>query len=134
MAKMTTDEAQRLENELISIFHNHPRESYRDALARIHQRLPDLKDMVTISDLNYRVPKLRRAGKIPASKRGARGSMPQAGGAMHPVARAYEELEVARQAAEDAQRRFEQAEEHLRTVLTDSLPTDFLHKLVRDHQ
>jgi len=131
MARLDTDQSQRLENELISIFHSNPGETYREALDRIHERLPDLKDEVSISDLNYRVPKLRRAGKIPASRRGSRsaGSTTAGGGAQHPVARAYQELDDAKLAMDQARRRYEQAEAHLTSVLKENLPSDFLRRL-----
>lgn len=134
MAKLTTEQSTKLENELISIFHTNPSETYHDALERVHQRVPELKDLVTISDLNYRVPKLRRAGKIPPSTRGGRSAAGSgvAGVAQHPVARAYQELEVAKQGMEDAQRRLSKAEENLSKVLRESLPADFLQKLAQE--
>lgn len=135
MAKLTTEQSNKLETELISIFHTNPGETYRDALERVHQRIPELKDLVTISDLNYRVPKLRRAGKIPGSKRAGRGGVTStvSGFVQHPVARAYQELESAKQGMEDAQRRLEHAEQNLSTVLKESLPPDFLQRLVQEH-
>jgi hypothetical protein len=136
MAKLTPEQSSKLETELISIFNTNPSETYHDALDRVHQRDPELKELVTISDLNYRVPKLRRSGKIPPSKRGGRGAATAdvAGVAQHPVARAYQELEVAKQGMEDAKRRLEQAEANLSKVLRESLPADFLHKLAQEQQ
>ena len=134
MAKLTPEQSSKLENELISIFQTNPSETYHEALDRIHQRLPELKDLVTISDLNYRVPKLRRAGKIGPSRRSGQsaGTSGVARVAQHPVARAYQELEIARQGMEDAQRRLTQAEANLSKVLRESLPSDFLHKLAQE--
>jgi hypothetical protein len=134
VAKLSNEQSQRLESELVSIFHTNPGETYRVALERIHERLPDLKNDVSISDLNYRVPKLRRAGKIPGSRRGSRatGSSATGVGAQHPVARAYQELDDAKQAMEHARRRYEQAETHLTSVLKENLPSDFLRRLAPD--
>lgn len=134
MAKLSQDQGTRLEQELIDIFQNNPSEPYQSALETIYQRQPDLRDSVALSDLNYRVPKLRRSGKLPASRRfGARGestsNQPQ-----HPVARAYQELDEAKRAVEESQKRYEDAQTHLRSILKQSLPQDFLESLIQDQR
>jgi hypothetical protein len=133
MAKLSSDQVARLENELISIFQSSPAEPYQSALATIHQRHPDLQDVVVLSDLNYRVPKLRRSGKLPASRRSGGRSVPATQTAsQHPVAQAYQELDEAKRAMEEAQRRYEEAQVHLRLILKESLPQDFLETLIQD--
>jgi hypothetical protein len=137
MAKLNQDQVSRLENELISIFQTNPAEPYQSALATIHSRHPDLTDLVVLSDLNYRVPKLRRAGILPASRRsGGRGpgSTVHATAQQHPVARAYQELDEAKRAVEEAQRRYEEAQVNLRSILKESLPQDFLETLIQEQQ
>jgi hypothetical protein len=133
MAKMSQDQVTRLESELIAIFQRNPAERYQDALATIHGRHPDLKELVVLSDLNYRVPKLRRSGNIPASRRGGRQSAaPAQAPSQHPVAMAYQELDEAKRAVEEAQRRYEEAQVSLRSILKESLPQDFLETLIQD--
>lgn len=134
MAKLNQDQVTRLENELVSIFQANPAEPYQDALATIHSRHPDLQNVVVLSDLNYRVPKLRRSGKLPASRRsGGRGAAAtQQTTAQHPVARAYQELDEAKRGVEEAQRRYEEAQVNLRSILKESLPQDFLETLIQD--
>lgn len=135
MAKLSQDQVARLENELVSIFQGNPSESYQRALATVHERHPDLQQIVVLSDLNYRVPKLRRSGKLPASRRsGGRGagSTNQASAPQHPVARAYQELDEAKRGVEEAQRRYEEAQVNLRSILKESLPQDFLETLIQD--
>lgn len=137
MAKLNQDQVARLESELISIFQSNPSEPYQDALATIHGRHPDLAGLVVLSDLNYRVPKLRRSGKLPASRRsGGRGSAgtAQTPAQQHPVARAYQELDEAKRAVEEAQRRYEEAQVNLRSILKESLPQDFLETLIQEQQ
>jgi hypothetical protein len=133
MAKLSQDQVTRLESELIAIFQRNPAERYQDALATIHNRQPDLKELVVLSDLNYRVPKLRRAGKLPASRRGRGQSAVSAPATpQHPVALAYQELDEAKRAVEEAQRRYEEAQVQLRSILKESLPQDFLETLIQD--
>ncbi len=99
----------------------------------IKQRHPDLEDLLVISDINYRVPKLRRSGKLPESQRAGRGPARQSTtAAQHPVARAYQELDDAKRAVEEAQRRYIEAQVNLRVILKESLPQDFLETLVQD--
>ncbi len=134
MAKLSQDQVTRLEQELISIFQSNPAEPYQSALEIIYQRQPDLRDAVALSDLNYRVPKLRRSGKLPASRRfgsRAEGSPTQF---QHPVARAYQELDEAKRSMEEAQKRYEDAQTNLRSILKQSLPQDFLETLMQDQQ
>ena len=133
MAKLSQDQVSRLEQELVAIFQRNPSEPYQDALATIQQRHPDLKDVLVLSDLNYRVPKLRRSGKLPASRRsGGRTASTSQGQSQHPVARAYQELDEAKRGVEEAQRRYEEAQVHLRSILKESLPQDFLETLIQD--
>lgn len=134
MAKLTGEQSTRLENELLAIFQSNPSEPYQSALTMIKERHPDLRDLVVISDLNYRVPKLRRAGKLPASRRsgGVRGISSSPASSQHPVARAYQELDDAKRAVEDAQRRYVEAQVNLRIILKESLPQDFLETLVEE--
>jgi hypothetical protein len=133
MAKLSKDQIGRLENELVVIFRRNPSERYQDALATIHQRHADLKDLVVLSDLNYRVPKLRRAGKLPASRRaGGQSAAPAQTASQHPVAMAYQELDEAKRAVEEAQRRYEEAQVNLRSILKESLPQDFLETLIQE--
>lgn len=133
MAKLSKDQVSRFEDELISIFQQNPSERYQDALVTIQQRHPDLQELVVLSDLNYRVPKLRRSGKLPASRRsGGRTSAAPQAQSQHPVARAYQELDEAKRGVEEAQRRYEEAQVHLRSILKESLPQDFLETLIQD--
>lgn len=135
MAKLTPDQSARLEEELISIFQHNPQEPYQSAMQLIKNRHPDLEDLLVISDINYRVPKLRRSGKLPESQRAGRGPARQSGAAasaQHPVARAYQELDDAKRAVEEAQRRYVEAQVNLRVILKESLPQDFLETLVQD--
>jgi hypothetical protein len=134
MAKLSSDQVARLEQELITIFQNNPSEPYQSALETIHGRHPDLQDTVVLSDLNYRVPKLRRSGKLPPSRRfGGRGADTGQAAPQHPVARAYQELDEAKRAVEESQRRYEEAQTNLRSILKESLPQDFLETLIQDH-
>lgn len=134
MAKLTPDQSARLEDELIAIFQSNPSEPYQTALATIHSRHPDMQDVVVLSDLNYRVPKLRRSGKLPASRRsgGSRSAAAAQTASQHPVARAYQELDDAKRSVEEAQRRYVEAQVNLRVILKESLPQDFLETLVQD--
>lgn len=135
MAKLSQDQGARLEQELIDIFQSNPSEPYQNALETIYQRQPDLRDSVALSDLNYRVPKLRRSGKLPASRRfGARAESASTSQPQHPVARAYQELDAAKRAMEESQKRYEDAQSQLRSVLKQSLPQDFLESLIQDRQ
>ena len=133
MAKLSQDQVARFEGELIAIFQRNPGERYQDALATIHSRQPDLKELVVLSDLNYRVPKLRRSGKLPASRRaGGQSAAPAQTTSQHPVALAYQELDEAKRAVEEAKRRYEEAQVNLRSILKESLPQDFLETLIQD--
>lgn len=135
MAKLTAEQGTRLEEELVSIFQQNPQESYQGALQLIKERHPDLGDLLVISDINYRVPKLRRSGRLPASQRTGRGAAKPAASsaaAQHPVAHAYQELDDAKRAVEEAQRRYAEAQVNLRVILKESLPQDFLETLVQD--
>lgn len=136
MAKLTSEQGNRLEDELIAIFQNNPQESYQGALELVKERHPDLAELVVISDINYRVPKLRRAGRLPASQRVGRGGAKSQAAitttSQHPVARAYQELDDAKRAVEEAQRRYTEAQVNLRVILKESLPQDFLETLVED--
>lgn len=135
VAKLSDDQVKRLEQELITIFQANPAEPYQQALETIYQRHPDLKGLVVLSDMNYRVPKLRRAGKLPPSRRsGRRGGPAATSQPQHPVARAYQELDEAKRAVEEAQRRYEEAQSNLRSILKESLPQDFLESLVQDQR
>ena len=107
MAKLSQDQVTRLEQELISIFQSNPAEPYQ---------------------------KLRRSGKLPASRRfgsRAEGTPTQF---QHPVARAYQELDEAKRSMEEAQKRYEDAQTNLRSILKQSLPQDFLETLMQDQQ
>lgn len=134
MAKLSQDQGARLEQELIDIFQSNPSEPYQNALETIYQRQPDLRDSVALSDLNYRVPKLRRSGKLPASRRFATRSESAPNQPQHPVARAYQELDEAKRSVEESQKRYEDAQTHLRSILKQSLPQDFLESLIQDRQ
>ncbi|CAN5319870.1 MAG: hypothetical protein H0V47_03320 [Chloroflexia bacterium] len=135
MAKLSQDQGARLEQELIDIFQSNPSESYQSALETIYQRQPDLRDSVALSDLNYRVPKLRRSGKLPASRRfGTTRAESASNQSQHPVARAYQELDEAKRAVEESQKRYEDAQTNLRSILKQSLPQDFLQSLIQDQQ
>lgn len=135
MAKLSQDQVTRLERELVEIFQQNPSEPYQKALEVIHEQQPDLQELVALSDLNYRVPKLRRSGKLPASRR----FMSRSGGSapaqtQHPVARAYQELDEAKRSMEESQKRYEEAQINLRSILKQSLPADFLQSLMQDQQ
>ena len=134
MAKLSQDQGARLEQELIAIFQNNPSEPYQSALMMIHERHPDLRDSVALSDLNYRVPKLRRSGTLPASRRFGGSGDSTSSTPQHPVARAYQELDESKRAVEDAQKRYEDAQTQLRSILKQSLPQDFLESLIQDQQ
>ena len=134
MAKLSQDQGARLEQELINIFQNNPAEPYQSALETIYQRQPDLRDSVALSDLNYRVPKLRRSGKLPASRRFGTRAESTSNQPQHPVARAYQELDEAKRAVEESQKRYEDAQTHLRSILKQSLPQDFLESLIQDQR
>lgn len=134
MAKLSSDQVQRLEQELVTIFQSNPSEPYQRALETIHERHPDLREIVVLSDLNYRVPKLRRSGKLPPSRRfGGRTTDAAPAVPQHPVARAYQELDEAKRAVEESQRRYEEAQMNLRSILKESLPQDFLETLIQDN-
>lgn len=136
MARLTADQATRLEQELIAMFQNNPSERYQHALSQIVARHPDLDGVVSMNDLNYRIPKLRRAGQIPPSKRviARRSGSTAESSPSHPVARAYQELDGAKDDLEQAQRRYDQAQQNLRSVLRESLPQDFLDTLVHERE
>ena len=135
MAKLSQDQVTRLEQELISIFQSNPSEPYQNALQIIYERHADLQDVVALSDLNYRVPKLRRSGMLPASRRfTSRSGVSTPTQAQHPVARAYQELDEAKRAVEESQKRYEEAQTNLRSILKQSLPADFLQSLMQDQQ
>lgn len=133
MARLSAEQAATLESEIISIYQANPTEPYQAALDRILERHPDLRGEVSKQDLTYRIPKLRRNGKIPQSPR----SRARSGGltrapVQHPVAQAYQELDEAQRALEQAQARYQQAQEQLRSVLKNNLPQDFIESLAQE--
>lgn len=130
MARLTSEQATTLENELISIYQANPTEPYQSALERVLERHPELRGDVSKQDLTDRIPKLRRNGTIPASPRSrARGGASARTAPQHPVAQAYQELDEAKRALDEAQRRYEKAQENLRSALKNNLPPDFLESL-----
>jgi hypothetical protein len=132
MARLTGEKAARLEQELISMFQDDPSTSYRDALETITNRHPDLAEELEINDINYRVAKLRRTGAIPAGQRGGRRTRSAAGGGMHPVAKAYQELDAARGGLDQAQARYDAAQRNLRRVLKENLSDELLQSLTNE--
>lgn len=134
MPGLTRQQSRVLEDELISIFQENPSEPYQSALDLVQQRHSELQGQIEMRDLNYRIPKLRRSGKIPASPRmRASGTAPasMATASMHPVARAYQELEDAKVSLDDAEARYSKAQEDLRAVLRENLPEDLIQSLAR---
>ena len=73
MARLTSEKGAKLEDALVTIFQRDPSVSYTVALEQVVETYPDLREDVSVKDLNYRVPKLRRAGRIPGGRRGGRG-------------------------------------------------------------
>lgn len=133
MARLTTEQAATLENEIISIYQTNPTEPYQSALQRVYDRHPELQGVVSKQDLTYRIPKLRRNGTIPQSPRSrARGGTSPRNASQHPVAQAYQELDDAQRALEEAQSRYREAQENLRSILRNNLPSDFIESLAEE--
>ncbi len=128
-SRLDPEQTDALEAALIRIYKGNPTEPYQDALRQVYRLLPELTSCVSIKDLNYRVPKLRRQGAIPDSPRSARNTVHANGEEQHPVAMAYQELDSAKRELDQAQQRFDLAEENLRQILRESLPPDFLETL-----
>lgn len=131
MARLSSENGSKLEDALITIFQRDPSVNYTEALEQVIATYPELREDVSVRDLNYRVPKLRRAGRIPGGRRsGGRGSRSTATAqTTHPVARAYQELDDAKLALTDAQRRYDDAQQNLRSTLKDNLPSELLESL-----
>lgn len=131
MARLSSEKGAKLEDALVTIFQRDPSVNYTEALEQVIATYPELREDVSVRDLNYRVPKLRRAGRIPGGRRGGgrRSRSAATAPATHPVARAYQELDDAKQALADAQRRYDDAQQNLRSVLKENLPTELLESL-----